>query len=51
VSQTAKGIKSRVLQPTIICAVAVGYSDPDFPANKQHIARDPVQKNVVFLDD
>ena len=35
---------------TILCAVAVGYSDPDFPANKLHIARDPVQKNVVFLD-
>ena len=35
---------------TILCAVAVRYSDPDFPANKLHIARDPVQKNVVFLD-
>ena len=35
---------------TILCAVAVGYSDPDFPANKLHIGRDPVQKNVVFLD-
>jgi len=29
----------------------VGYSDPDFPANKVHIARDPVQKKVVFLDN
>src|SRR5215469_15929550 len=35
---------------TILCAVAVGYTDPDFPANKLHIARDPVEKNVVFLD-
>ncbi len=35
---------------TIICALAVGYSDPDFPTNKLRIGRDPVAKHVVFLD-
>jgi hypothetical protein len=35
---------------TIICALAVGYPDPDFPANKLRIGRDPVAKHVVFLD-
>jgi nitroreductase len=36
---------------TIICGLAVGYSDPDFPANKLHIGRDPVARHVVFLDN
>jgi nitroreductase len=36
---------------TIICGLAVGYTDPDFPANKLRIGRDPVEKNVLFLDD
>jgi hypothetical protein len=31
--------------------LAVGYSDPDFPANKLHIGRDPVAEHVVFLDN
>ena len=35
---------------TSICALAVGYPDPDFPANKLRIGRDPVAKHVVFLD-
>ena len=35
---------------TIICGLAVGYLDPDFPANKLRIGRDPVAKHVVFLD-
>jgi hypothetical protein len=30
--------------------LAVGYPDPDFPANKLRIGRDPVMKHVVFLD-
>jgi nitroreductase len=25
---------------TIICGLAVGYSDPEFPANKLHVGRD-----------
>jgi nitroreductase len=36
---------------TIICALAVGYPDPDFPTNKSRIGRDPVEKNVVFHSD
>jgi nitroreductase len=36
---------------TIMCGLAVGYPDPDFPTNKLHIAREPVEKNVVFLDN
>ena len=36
---------------TILCAVAVGYSDPDFPANNLHTERDPVQKHVVLLNN
>jgi nitroreductase len=35
---------------TIICGLAVGYADPDFPTNKLRIGRDPVEKNVLFLD-
>ena len=27
-----------------------GYADPDFPANKLHIARNPIDKDVVFVD-
>jgi hypothetical protein len=34
----------------IICALAVGYPDHDFPTNKLRIGRDPVAKHVVFLD-
>jgi nitroreductase len=35
---------------TIICALAVGYPDSDFPTNKLRIGRDPVGKHVLFLD-
>ena len=34
----------------ILCGLAVGYPDPDFPANRLHISREAVEKNVVFLD-
>ena len=34
-----------------LCGLAVGYTDPDFPANHLHISRYPVQKNISFLDD
>jgi nitroreductase len=36
---------------SILCGLAVGYSDPDFPANHLHIRRDPVENNITFLDD
>jgi hypothetical protein len=35
---------------SILCGLAVGYPDPDFRANKLHIGRDAIEKNVVFLD-
>jgi nitroreductase len=34
----------------ILCGLAVGYPDPDFPANRLHVSREPIDKNVVFLD-
>jgi len=35
---------------SILCGVAVGYPDPDFAANKLHVPRQPIGKNVMFLD-
>jgi len=35
---------------SILCGLAVGYPDPDFPANKLHIGREAIGKNVVFLE-
>jgi nitroreductase len=34
----------------LLCGLAVGYPDPDFPANRLHISREPIDKNVVFLN-
>jgi nitroreductase len=34
----------------ILCGLAVGYPDPDFPANQLHVGREAVEKTVVFLD-
>jgi nitroreductase len=33
-----------------LCGVAIGYPDPDFPANKLHVGREPLRENIVFLD-
>jgi nitroreductase len=38
-------------QFTILCGLAVGYPDPNFPANKIRVGRQPIEKNVVFVDD
>ena len=35
---------------TILCGLAIGYADPDFPANHLHIGRNPIERNVVFHD-
>src|SRR5262249_53302570 len=35
---------------SILCGLAVGYPDPDFAANTLQISREPIDKNVVFLD-
>ena len=37
-------------QFTILCGLAVGYPDPDFPANKIRVGRQPIEKNVIFVD-
>ncbi len=37
-------------QFTILCGLAVGYPDPDFPANKIRVDREPIEKNVIFVD-
>ena len=37
-------------QFTILCGLSIGYADPDFPANKIRVGREPTEKNVVFLD-
>jgi nitroreductase len=34
----------------ILCGLAIGYPDPDFPANNLHIGRHPIEHNFVFLD-
>ena len=34
----------------ILCGIAIGYPDPDFPANALHVPRNPVASNVRFLD-
>lgn len=35
---------------TVLCGLAIGYPDPAFPANNLAVPRNPVEKNVVFLD-
>ncbi len=34
----------------ILCGLAIGYPDPDFPAIRLHIGREAIEKNVVFLE-
>ena len=36
---------------SILCGLAVGYSDPDFAANKLHVDREPLEKHVVCFHD
>jgi nitroreductase len=36
---------------SILCGLAIGYPDPDFPANRLHIAREPIKEHVVFLEN
>jgi nitroreductase len=36
---------------TILCGLAIGYPDPDFPANNIRVGRDDVDKHVVFVED
>ena len=36
---------------TILCGLAIGYADPEFPANGLHVKREPIEKTVAFLDN
>jgi nitroreductase len=36
---------------SILCGLADGYPDHNFPANKLHIGREAIEKHVVFLDN
>jgi nitroreductase len=36
---------------TILCGLAVGYPDLDFPGNSLRVGRDSMDKHVVFLDE
>lgn len=36
---------------TLLCGLAVGYPDPDFPGNSLRVGRESVDKHVVFLDE
>ena len=36
---------------TILCGLAIGYPDPDFPANSLRVGRDSMDKHVVFIDE
>jgi nitroreductase len=47
-------IRAQLSIPTelsLLCGVAVGYPDPEFPANRLRVTREPVKEHVVFLDD
>ena len=34
----------------ILCGLAIGYPDPEFPGNKLRVPRNPVEDNVRFVD-
>jgi nitroreductase len=38
-------------QFTILCGLSVGYADPEFPANKIRVGRQPIEKSVVFVEN
>ncbi len=35
----------------ILCGLAIGYPDPDFPANALRVPRNSLEANVRFVDD
>ncbi len=48
--QTVRAELAIPAELSILCGLAVGYPDPDFPANRLHISRQSIEKNVVFLE-
>jgi nitroreductase len=54
ISGYPKIVRAQLAIPTelsILCGWQFGYPDPEFPANRLHIAREPIVENVVFLDN
>ena len=46
-------VRSQLAIPTelsTLCGLAIGYPDPNFPANKLLVARQPFEMNVAFID-
>ncbi|MEE6176525.1 nitroreductase [Mycobacterium sp. 050134] len=39
------------LEMTVLCGLAIGYSDPDFPGNALRVGRERVDQHAVFLDE
>jgi hypothetical protein len=37
-------------QMRILCGLAIGYTDPDFPGNSLRVLRNPLEDNVVFVE-
>ncbi len=35
----------------ILCGLAIGYPDPEFPANALNVPRNPLEANVTFVDE
>jgi nitroreductase len=35
----------------ILCGMSIGYPDPGFAANGLHVPRNPLDRNVRFVDD
>jgi hypothetical protein len=33
-----------------LCGLAIGYPDPEFPANQLHIECNPIERNLGFHD-
>src|ERR1700745_2697336 len=51
ISWYLKIVHAQLATPTklsILCGLAIGYPDPEFPANKVQITREPIGENVVF---
>jgi hypothetical protein len=46
-------LKVRLQGLTVVAKMgaSLGYADPEFPANGLHVKREPIEKNVAFLDN
>jgi len=47
-------VRSQLHIPTemrILCGLAIGYPDPEFPGNSLRVKRNPIEQNIVFLEE